>query len=352
MELSELLGELVEQDGSDLHLLAGEPPVFRVDGALVRSGHPVLAEADIEALLEPYVPAAEGAKSFVQRHRSASCATPVGDRHFHLCTFRAMGRLGAAIRVAPLEVPTLDRIYPEQPVLEVLRRVVREPRGLVLVTGATGSGKTTTVYSMLEEINRTSACRIVTIEDPIEYRMQNKEALVTQHEVGRDVESFELGAVWAFQQDPDVVFIAELRDLATIHIALTLAETGHLVFTLAHLPDVSEAVARLVQVFPEPRDLIRQQLGRNLVAVVAQMLLPKAGAPGRVAANEVLLATDRIRRMVADGTPDLSLAIEAGRDQGMRTMDDSILEHFHAGRITYETAWSRMREPARLGIKE
>jgi twitching motility protein PilT len=343
MELSTLLTDLIEAGGSDLHLVVGEPPVFRVNGDLSRRNDPALEEAQMEALLLPHLTPAQR-EMLMEQHQDVERTYRQGGRTFRIHVFRERGHLGAAIRPIPQDPPTLEQL--ELP--KVLHSLLTLPRGLILVTGPTGSGKTTTAVAMLETINRTSARRIVTIEDPIEYEFHSKQSLITQRSVGEDVESMRRGAYWAFRDDPDIVLIAEMRDLETIQLALALAESGHLVFSTLHLGTTSEALKRLIDVFPEPRDLIRRMLARNVAAIIAQQLMPRIDRKGRVAANEILIATPEVRKRIAEGETDLRETLTAGREQGMQTMDDALLNLYRQGIISHDTAWARLEDRERL----
>lgn len=348
MKLKEMLSALIAQKGSDLHLVAGQPPVFRVDGALVRQDSSALEESALTALLlEALSP---GVRQQVEDLRQD---VEVTQRHegmlFRFHIFRERGKLGAALRTVPKEPPVIDDLYTRQKFRDLLHDLTKQPRGLILVTGPSGSGKTTTVAAMLETINRTRALRIITIEDPISYEMVSKQSLITQRSVGQDVPTFENGAFWAFHEDVDVIFLSELRTLDAVQYAFALAESGHLVFANLHVESASEAVNRLIEVFPEPRDLIRRMVARNVLAVLAQRLVPRADKPGRIAVNEALLVTARIRQMILEGHTDLTLAIEASRDIGMQTMDDSILEAYKEGLVSYETTWAHVQDRDRLG---
>lgn len=350
MALTKLLTELVEQEGSDLHLIVGQPPVFRVHGELRRREEAPLDEEAMLALVRPQLSDSDWA-SVQEQKTDVETTLRIPDATFRFHVFRERGRLGAAIRVVPRETPTLDVLYPRErdSINETLHKIIELPRGLVLVTGPTGSGKDTTCAAMIETINQTAARRIITLEDPITYEFVSKKSLITQRSIGEDVVSYEQGAFWAFHEDLDVIFINEMRTLEVVQYALALAETGHLVFSTLHTGTVSEAIMRLIDVFPGPRDLIRRMLARNLAAVLAQQLLPRCDRPGRVAANEVLLMTPRTRQMIEQGQDTYHLAIEANREAGMQTMDDSILGLYRAGVISYETAWNRLIDTERLG---
>ena len=348
MELDMLLTELAERKGSDLHLVAGQPPVFRIDGALVRREGEAVEEEALNALL--LSPLSEEQKTrLVSGRQDIEISLRRDGRSYRCYLFHERGRLACAIRSVPQTPPTLEQLYPDTSgIRSTLEALTELPRGLVLVTGPTGSGRNTTCAALLERINLSQPRRILTLEDPIEYEMVSKRSLITQRSIGQDVASFREGALSAFREDLDVILISELRDLETIQYALALAESGHLVFSTLHLERATDAVRRIIEVFPEPRDLIRRTVARNLAAVIAQRLLPRVGG-GRTAVNEVLLGTPQIRRMIAENAPDLTLGIEAGRDAGMQTMDDSILRSYRQGIFSYETAWTYIEDHERLG---
>ena len=349
MELCMLLGELAEREGSDLHLVAGQPPVFRIDGALVRREGEALEEEALTTLL--LAPLSEEQKTrLVSGRQDVEVSLRREGRSYRYYLYRERGRLAGTIRSVPQDPPPLELLYPDtHGIRGALEALTELPRGLVLVTGPTGSGRNTTCAALLERINQSLPRRILTLEDPIEYEMVSKKSLITQRSIGQDVASFREGALSAFREDVDVILISEMRDLETIQYALALAESGHLVFSTLHLERATDAVRRLIEVFPEPRDLIRRTVARNLAAVIAQRLLPRADKPGRVAVNEVLLGTPQIRRMIAENAADLTLGIEAGRDAGMQTMDDSILRCYRQGILSYETAWTYIEDHERLG---
>jgi twitching motility protein PilT len=211
-----------------------------------------------------------------------------------------------------------------------------------------GSGKSTTVASMINEINISRSERIFTIEDPIEYLHTSKMSLISQREVGSDVASYEEGALSVLRADPDVVLISEFQTSETVRIALTMAHTGHLVFSTMHAGSVSEVIRRLIESFPDSKETVRSMLANNLQAILTQRLVPRIGG-GRTVVNDIMLCTPLIRRMIEEGMTDFTLAIEAGRSKGMRTMDDCLIELYRDGAITYETAWSHSNDRERLG---
>jgi twitching motility protein PilT len=369
MELDSLLAQMIERKASDLHLAVGVPPVFRVDGNLVTARAPRspleivdsreeqvhhllredqvpnLTPENLDALLQTALPedrlagARQGGDFFATlRH---------GGQTFRCQVFRERGNLAAAIRVIPEVVFTLDELR----LPPVFEKLTQAKRGLILVVGPTGSGKTTTLVSLVDHINRTRSERIYTVEDPMYYVLSSRLSLVTQRIVGEDVESYERGLRSVMDADPDVVLIGELRTPETARLALELAETGHLVFSQMTAETVADALARLLGLLGEPRDAAQRLLARTTQAVIAQRLLPRAAPTGRVAANEVLLATPRVRQMIADGQTDaalLALAMEASPQSGMQTMDDALLGLYAAGVISREAAASHLKEQGRL----
>lgn len=344
MELDTLLAQMIARKASDLHLVAGVPPIFRIDGELVPAPPPNLAVDDLDTLLVG-LPAKKLAMAREGRDFSATLRS--AGQTFRCQVFREREGLAAAIRQLPGRIPTLeDMSLP--PVIEKLTHLTR---GLVLVAGPSGSGKTTTVVSMLEEINLTRSERIYTLEDPLNYVLKSKLSLVTQRVVGEDVESYERGLLSAKDADPDVIFIGELRTPEVLRLALEMAEAGILVFSQVTVGTAAGAVAQLLGLLGEPRGPAQLLLSRTLQAVIAQRLLPRADRPGRVAANEILVATPRVRQMIADGqtAPNLlALAMEAGAPSGMQTMDNALRQLLTDEVISREMAASHLRDERRL----
>jgi twitching motility protein PilT len=354
MELTDLLNQLTAANGTDLHLVANQPPVFRLGGELTRQTDlPILDAASLEALLRPHLTEAQQA-SLEHGRQDVEKTLRIGSSRFRLHVFYERGNLAACARVVPTQVPTLDQLGMGKEDLPVLQEILRNPRGLVLVTGVTGSGKSTTIAAMIEEINRTRAERILTIEDPIEYEFESKQSLISQRTVGEDVPNFTFALRSAFREDPDVLLVGETRDLETMALTLALAETGHLVFSVLHLGSASAAVERLIESYPESQQpVIRRSVAQNLVAVIAQRLLLRHDNPSkpprrRIPANEIMVVTPRIRRMILEGQKDLSVAIEAGREEGMQTMDDSLTRLYERGIISFETAWMHLEDKDRI----
>jgi len=369
MELDSLLAQMIERGASDLHLAAGVPPVFRVDGALVTARKPTppadiieasrlggyvgtipeevpnLTPEALDALLQTALPADKLADA--RQGRDFSATLRHADRAFRCRVFRERGRLAAAVRILPDRIPSVYDLH-LPPVLETL---IQCKSGLILLTGPTGSGKTTTLVSLVEHINLNRAERICTVEDPMHYFLRTRLSLVTQRVVGEDVESYECGLLSVMDADPDVVLIGELRTPETARLALELVETGHLVFSQMTADTAADALARLVGMLGEPRDLARRLVARTMRAVIAQNLLRREDSPGRVAANEILIATPRVRQMIADGQTDaslLALAMEASHRFGMQTMDDALLALHASGVISRESAAAHLKEKGRL----
>ena len=345
MELSSLLAEMVERKAFYLHLVAGVPPIFRVDGELIPTPPPNLTEDDVEALLHQALPESKLAAASEARNISATLRRD--DETFRCQVFRSGGSLAAAIRILPKRIPTLDEMR-LPPIFEELTQL---PCGLVLVAGPTGSGKTTTVVSMLEQINMTHSSRIYTLEDPLNYVLKTKLSLVTQRVVGEDVESYESGLLSIKDADPDVVFIGEMRTSEVVRLAAEIAESGTLVFSQMTADTAAEAIERLIDLLGEPRETARRLVARTLQAVIAQKLLVRADRQGRVAVNEVLLSTPQTRQMISDGqtAPELlELVMSASRSLGMQTMDDALLNCYAEGVISRETAAEHLVDKSRL----
>lgn len=348
MELNSLLAEMTERNASDLHLVVGVPPIFREAGDLVAAKLPNLTAEDLESLLQSALP--DDNLTAARQGRDFSATLRHEGQTFRCQVFRERGRLAAAIRVLPDRLPTLEELH-LPPVFETLTQC---KRGLILIAGPTGSGKTTTLVAMLDHINRTRAERIYTVEGPMHYVLSSKLSLITQRVVGEDVESYERGLLSVMDSDPDVVLIGELRTPETARLALEMAETGHLVFTQMTAETVADALARLLALLGEPRDQACRLLARTMQAMIAQKLLPRAAPTGRVAANEILLASPRVKQMIVDSQTDaglLALAMESSRrwDQsGMQTMDDAVIGLHASGIISHEAAAGHLKEKGRL----
>ena len=342
----ELMHQLLEAacdfGASDLHLAVGDPPVLRVHGDLQPLDMPVLEPEDTELLMKTIC--TEAQMESVQNNGGADFGLPFEDRaRFRVSVFKQKGRIGLVLRQIPNEMIPLKKIgLPEE-----INELLYKPRGLILVTGPTGSGKTTTLTSMLNFINENRACHIITIEDPIEFYHNHKKSVVTQREIGADVPSFAEAIRRALRQDPDVILVGEMRDLETMGAAITTAETGHLVFGTLHTTGSASTVDRMVGAFPtDQQGQIRMQLSVGLVAVISQLLIPRIDKPGRVAAFEIMVNTPSIASMIRDGnTHRITSDIQTGAKYGMRTLDSHLLELYTSGMISYEEFISKSRDP-------
>ena len=303
---------------------------------------PVLEPEDTELLMRTIC--TEAQMESVQNNGGADFGLPFEDRaRFRVSVFKQKGRIGLVLRQIPNEMIPLKKIgLPEE-----INELLYKPRGLILVTGPTGSGKTTTLTSMLDFINVNRACHIITIEDPIEFYHTHKKSVVTQREIGADVPSFAEAIRRALRQDPDVILVGEMRDLETMGAAITAAETGHLVFGTLHTTGSASTVDRMVGAFPtDQQGQIRMQLSVGLVAVISQLLIPRIDKPGRVAAFEIMVNTPSIASMIRDGnTHRITSDIQTGAKYGMRTLDSHLLELYTSGMISYEEFISKSRDP-------
>jgi twitching motility protein PilT len=328
--LAELLGVLLENNGSDLHLQAGEAPMGRFNGQLGRFEMPALSESDVLSLAREVLGNSEKMKEFeASKDYDAAVAIPKLGR-FRANLFYQRNRPGLVLRTIGTKIPTIGEL--ELP--EVLKTIAAANDGLVLVTGATGSGKSTTLAALIDQINSTEACHIMTLEDPIEFVHDNKLALINQREIAVDSASFASALKHVLRQDPDVILIGEMRDAESAGVALTAAETGHLVFGTLHTQDAPESLERLINLFPTDRvTQVRMQLSLGLRAIICQKLLPRAGG-GRTAALEILLNSPRIKKLILDGdTTKIPAAIQASRSEGMQTFNQALVDLVKAAKV-------------------
>jgi twitching motility protein PilT len=339
VSVQDFLNRLLELDGSDLHLTAGAPPTVRVHGDLVRlDEYPVLDPETLRQVIYAILP---------QRHRErfeqdleldTSYSLP-GKARFRVNVYLQRDAIGAALRLIPYEIRSLEQLGMPANMAELARL----PRGLVLVTGPTGSGKSTTLAAMIDIVNQEKPVHIMTVEDPIEYLHQHKTALVNQREVGADTKSFAEALKHVLRQDPDVVLVGEMRDLETISTAVTAAETGHLVFATLHTQDAPQTIDRIIDAFPPyQQQQIRVQLSTTLQGVITQQLLQTWDGKGRVCASEVMIATPAIRNLIREGkVHQIYSSMQAGARFGMRSMDQSLAELVRTGRISFDIAVER-----------
>ncbi|MFH1023753.1 MAG: type IV pilus twitching motility protein PilT [Planctomycetota bacterium] len=337
--IEELLQLLVEKRGSDLHITAGSAPRIRIDGELLPTEHPVLSAEDSQKLIYSVLDNDQIAKFEKELELDFSFGIENLGR-FRTNVFLQRSAVGAAVRIIPYEVRTFrDLGLPE----ELCKQLCDIPQGLVLVTGSTGSGKSTTLAALIDYINTNQNCHVITIEDPIEFVHRNKKCLFNQREVGSDTHSFNNALKRILRQDPDVVLIGEMRDIETIEAALTISETGHLTFGTLHTSDVVQTMNRIVDVFPaHQQQQVRTQLSFTLRAVFCQQLLPRATGKGRVLASEIMVCNSAIRALIRDNKAhQIYSIIQTSGRLGMQTMNQALSELIKNNLVTQEEAFSR-----------
>jgi twitching motility protein PilT len=335
INLQALLTEVIQKGASDLHLTAGARPMMRINGSLIQvDDAPELSPPVIQTVLYAILTQRQREKFEEELELDFAYALP-GHARFRVNIYRQREALGAAFRLIPYEIKPLEQLG----VPPAVSNFAMLPRGFVLVTGPTGSGKSTTLAGIIDLANRQRRDHIVTVEDPIEFLHQHKSCLINQREVGEDTHSFGNALKHVLRQDPDIILVGEMRDLETISVALTAAETGHLVFATLHTQDAAQTIDRVIDVFPpHQQQQVRVQLSGALQGVVCQTLCKTADGRGRVVATEVLMATPAVRNLIREGkTHQIYSAMQAGSKHGMHTMDQHLAELMRAGRITYET---------------
>jgi twitching motility protein PilT len=340
--MEDLLRLVIDEKASDLHISVGAPPAVRLGGRLIKLDTRPLTPEDTESLARSI--ASEGHLQKVQEEGSVDFGFTFREQNrFRVSIYRQKGNLGIALRLIPRKLMTLEEIgLPES-----VRQLLTMPRGLILVTGPTGSGKTTTLAAMLDVINATTDSHIITIEDPIEYFHNHQKGIVNQREVGVDVPSFAEGLRRALRQDPDVILVGEMRDLATMETAITAAETGHLVFSTLHTTGAGRTVDRIIDAFPaDQQEQVRAQLSSNLKAVISQLLLPRLDGRGRIAVFEVLINNPAIGALNRDNkTFRLASEIQTGAKYGMVSLEASLVELYLDGIISYEQVITKAQDP-------
>jgi twitching motility protein PilT len=335
MVLNELLRITIEKGASDLHLTVGVPPIIRISGELVHIGLDKLNPFDTEQYAKDIL----GEKEYLQYDSSGEVDTSysiAGLGRFRVNIFKQRGSDALAIRVVALKIPTLGELqYPP-----IIKDLTQRQRGLVLVTGPTGSGKSTTLAAMINEINLSRAAHIITLEDPVEYLHKHNKSIINQREIGKDSLSYQNALKAVLREDPDVILVGEMRDIETISIAITAAETGHLVFSTLHTIGAAKTIDRIIDVFPPfQQQQIKVQLAAVLQGIISQQLLPKAFGGGRVAALEIMTATPAIQNLIREGkTHQIDSSVQTGAKYGMKTMDMALSELYRKGHITSETA--------------
>ncbi len=345
MTIQELLWQAGEQHASDLHLSAGMPPVVRVNGELeTLSGYPILWPEDIERLALPMLTSERQAVIAKRGDADFSFSLPGG--RFRVNAYRQRGSLGLAVRLLAQDIPTLEHLgMPES-----LKALAKKQWGLVLVTGPTGCGKSTTLAAMVNHINQTRRAHIITIEDPVEYLHKHSRSIISQREIGVDALSFSSALRAALREDPNVILVGEMRDVETVSAAVTAAETGHLVLSTLHTSGAADTVNRIIDVFPpHQQQQIRIQTASILKGVITQQLVPAVNGGGRVAALEIMLATDAIASLIREGkTHQINTCIQTGASVGMQSMDYHLAQLLKAGIITKETAFGRTMDAETL----
>ena len=351
MELNDILAVAVKGRASDTHLKVGLPPVFRVDGSLVPMKDAQRLTPEVIANMADVVMNPTQKEKFKQTNEIDLAYGVPGLGRFRVNIFQQRGTIGMVLRVIPMKIMSVKELN----LPPVIEKLANEQRGLILVTGTTGSGKSTTLAAMIDLINSTKTTHIMTIEDPIEFLHRDKKSVVNQREVGFDTFSFASALKSALRQDPDIILVGEMRDMETIEIAITAAETGHLVLSTLHTIDATETINRIVSTFPpHQQQQMRLQLAGVIKGIVSQRLVPGADGKGRVPAVEVLVSTARIRECIEDKdkTKQIRDAITAGQvSYGMQTFDQSLMGHLKAGRITYEEALKWASNPDDFALK-
>ena len=345
-DFAQVLGKVVEERASDIHLTPGSPPILRVRGAIkAMEGYPTLTPQHTRDVV--YSILNDEQRKRFENNKSLDFAYAIpGVARFRVNCYFQRGAISAALRHTPDQIPELEALG----LPPAIRDFTKKPRGFVLVTGPTGSGKSTTLASMVDIINSEREEHILTIEDPIEFLHRHKKCIVNQREIGSDAVDFATALRGALRQDPDVILVGEMRDLETISTALTAAETGHLVFATLHTQDTAQTVDRIVDVFPpSQQQQVRVQLSVALQGIVTQQLLPLASGSGRCVATEVLVPTPAVRNLIREGkTHQIYSALQTGAQFGMQTMDTSLAELVRDGKISRTLAESRSGAPEEL----
>ncbi|MDD2679472.1 MAG: type IV pilus twitching motility protein PilT [Candidatus Omnitrophica bacterium] len=340
MEIRELLLMCIEKNASDLHITENEPPILRIDGLLRRMNLPLLDKPDLKKMIYGILNNSQKEIFEKELELDFSLALPGLDR-FRTNIHLQKGCPEAAFRRVPLEIPTIEKLGLPQIVSDLARR----PNGLVLITGPTGMGKTTTLATMIDLINKERECLVMCIEDPIEFIFKNNKSVIKQREVYSDTHSFAAALRHALRQDPNVIVVGEMRDWETISTALTAAETGHLVLATLHTPDAPQTIARIIDVFPpHQQQQVKLQLADSLQGVVSQLLLPRASGKGRVLATEIMIATAGIRNLIREHEIEqIPTLMQTGSQYGMKTMDKCLKELTQAGQITLDVALAKVK---------
>jgi twitching motility protein PilT len=347
--IEDLMEQLIEMGGSDLHLTAGLPPYFRISGHLQPIGDMALSAEECQRLIFSMLNNTQ--RKNLEQNWELDCSYGVrGLARFRVNVYKDRGTYAACLRALSSKIPNFDLLG----LPDVVREMSEKPRGLILVTGPTGSGKTTTLAAMIDLINRTRAEHILTIEDPIEFVYEPVKSLIHQRQLGEDTKSFANALKAALREDPDIILVGEMRDLETISLAISAAETGHLVFGTLHTSSAAQTVDRMIDVFPSERQTqVRVQLSNSLVAVFSQTLVPKKnpkpGEFGRTMAQEIMIVTPAIANLVREGkTAQIYSAIQTGGKLGMQTLEKVLADLYKSNAISFEAAMSKTSRPDEL----
>jgi twitching motility protein PilT len=346
MEIDVLFKRAVDKGASDLHLRVGLPPILRIDGRLKRQeDFPVLTNDNAMQILEQIISQEQRTRLFADKELDFACALGSQAR-FRVNVMWQRRVLSIACRVLPFEVPSIDEL--ELP--QICKDLILQPRGLILVTGPTGVGKSTTVAAMIRHLNENRDCNVICIEDPIEYQHKNIKSIIAQRELGEDTNSFHIGLVRALRHDPDVIVVGEMRNLDTISAAITAAETGHLVISMLHTTDAVQTIDRMIDVFPSnQQSQIRLQLSQEILAIISQTLLPRASGKGMIAAMEIVLSNPSIRTLIREGrTYEIPTYVRIHPEAGVQSLDDALAFMVQTRKISREAAMKKSSDAKRL----
>jgi twitching motility protein PilT len=336
MQINELLKTMVDEKASDLHLKAASVPVYRIDGALIRQEQlPKLDLKDIESIFQQ-VTTPEQRGRFISEHELDFAYGIPGLARFRVNIMQQRGTMGFVFRLVPFRISSIDELGLPQ----ILKELVLKPRGLVLITGPTGSGKSTTLAAMIDYLNQNAARSVITIEDPIEFLHHDEKCIIVQRDLGDDTKSFATALTHSLRHDPNVIVVGEMRDLDTISTAISAAETGHLVLSTLHTTDAAQTVDRIIDVFPQgQQQQIRLQVSQAIEAIISQALLPLAAGKGRIAAFEIMIANPAVRNLIRDErTFELHNVMQLCSAEGMRTLDEALATLVKEHKVTLEEA--------------
>jgi twitching motility protein PilT len=345
LHIDELLHIVVDRNASDLHICQASPPIIREDGKLKRLNFESFSPQHTQRMMYDIITDENINKFETTLELDFSYSLPKRAR-FRVNMYRDKGAVAGAFRLIPQKIPTVQDLS----LPPILNSLTEKPRGLILVTGPTGSGKSTSLAAMINHINTNFSHHIITIEDPIEYLHQHKNSIINQREVGSDTKSFNNALRACLREDPDIILVGEMRDMETISLAITAAETGHLVFATLHTNNAAESVDRMIDVFPPgQQEQIRVQLSNNLVAIISQQLLARAGGSGRIPATEIMVASPAVRNLIREAkSHQITSMIQTSAQMGMITMDQCLRDLYLRGFITLEDAMSRCQNPEEL----